>query len=281
MIDRKNLQQGMQVYSGEQKLLGTIERIDGDSITVNGEQYEFSSVERAEGNRVYLTRQVGASTDRAATGRTTGQNGAQGNTRLEVREERLNVEKRPAELGEVQVRKEVVTEQQTVPVELMREEVHVQQRDVADRPVSQADMAGAFQEGTIRVPVRGEEAVVTKEAVVTGEVVINKERTTERQQVADTVRKEVVHVDENYDRHRAAYEQEYAKRQPPASTKFADAEPHFRTGYSAAIDKRYAGKSFEEVESDLRQRYSGQAGGDAWERIRREVREGFTRARER
>ncbi len=39
--------------------------------------------------------------------------------------------------------------------------------------------------------------MVTKEAVVTGEVVINKERVSETQQVADTVRKEVVRVDES------------------------------------------------------------------------------------
>ena len=58
-------------------------------------------------------------------------------------------------------------------------------------------MADAFQGGTIRVPVRGEEAVVSKEAVVTGEVVIDKEQTTERQQVTDTVRRERVGVDEN------------------------------------------------------------------------------------
>src|SRR5436309_1806486 len=52
-----------------------------------------------------------------------------------------------------------------------------------------------FESGTIRVPVRGEEAAVEKEAVVTGEVVVDKERTTERQEVADTVRKERVEVD--------------------------------------------------------------------------------------
>ena len=49
-------------------------------------------------------------------------------------EERLEVEKRPAELGAVEVRKTVETEQQTVPVELTREEVHVEQRDVPTAP---------------------------------------------------------------------------------------------------------------------------------------------------
>ncbi len=115
-----------------------------------------SSVERLEGDRVYLTRQVGASVDtgRAGAGRGQAQT-AEGDVRVAVHEERLDVAKRPVELGEVQVHKEVVSEQQTVPVELAREEAHVQQRDVAARPATEADLAGAFQEGTIRVPVRG------------------------------------------------------------------------------------------------------------------------------
>ena len=56
-----------------------------------------------------------------------------------------------------------------------------------------------FEEGIIRIPLRGEEVVVRKEAVVTGEVVINKERTTERQEITDTVRKQHVEVDRDAD----------------------------------------------------------------------------------
>ncbi len=111
-----------------------------------------------------------------------------------VAEERLHVEKRRAELGELLVRKRVVQEQVSVPVELTREEVHVAQRDIADRPVQPGDQV--FQEGTIRVPVRGEQAIVEKEAVVTGEVVIDKDRVVEREQVTDTVRREQVEVEE-------------------------------------------------------------------------------------
>ncbi len=114
--------------------------------------------------------------------------------RVPVAEERLEVEKRQAELGEVEVRKSVVQEQVSVPVELEHEEVRVEERDLADRPVQAGDQV--FQEGVIRVPVRGEEAVVEKEAVVTGEVVIDKDRVAERQQVSDTVRRERVEVDE-------------------------------------------------------------------------------------
>ena len=197
---------------------------------------------------------------------------------MPVVEERLEVEKRPVERGAVEVRKTVETEQQTVPVELTREEVHVEQRDVPARPASEADVAGAFEEGTIRVPVRGEEAVARKETVVTGEVVIDKSKTTQTEQVTNTVRRERVEVDEHYDQARAAYRQDLAKR--PGAPKPEEAEPYFRSGYAAARDERYAGKAFEEVEPELR-RSAGAVDESTWEQLKREVREGFTRARER
>jgi uncharacterized protein (TIGR02271 family) len=68
-------------------------------------------------------------------------------------------------------------ERRNMPVELMREEVYVEQHVVPDRP--EVDLGpGAFQEGTICVPVRGEEVVVRKRAVLAGEVVVRKQRTT-------------------------------------------------------------------------------------------------------
>jgi uncharacterized protein (TIGR02271 family) len=289
-IDRARLRAGMQVQSGEGQTLGAIEALDADSITVKGQQYELSSIERIEGDRVYLTRQVGASTDRgraaAGTAMPTGTARdqvveAEGQVRVPVREERLEVEKRPAELGAVEVRKTVTSEQQTVPVELTREEVHVEQRDVADRPATEADLSGAFEEGTIRVPVRGEEAVARKEAVVTGEVVIDKTRTTETQRITDTIRKERVEVDEGYERQRAAYERAYAGRRPQAGDlAYAEAEPHYRFGYGAGLEARKAGRSWEEAEADLRARYrDAGADDDAWAQIKRAVREGFDHAR--
>jgi uncharacterized protein (TIGR02271 family) len=205
---------------------------------------------------------------------------AEGQVRVPVREERLEVETRPTELGAVEIRKTVESEQQTVPVELTREEVHVEQRDVPARPATEADRPGAFEEGTIRVPVRGEEAVARKEAVVTGEVVIDKTRTTETQQVTDTVRRERVEVDEDYERHRAAYERAFAGRKERPGYAYSEAEPAFRTGYGAGLEARTAGRSWEEAEADLRARYRRDTGGDdAWARLQREVREGFDRAR--
>jgi len=214
----------------------------------------------------------------------------EGEIRVPVAEERLNVETRQAELGEVQLRKTVEQEQVSVPVELQREEVRVDQRDVADRPVQAGDQV--FQEGTIRVPVRGEEAVVSKQAVVTGEVVIEKERTTEREQITDTIRRERVEVDEQYNQHRSGFQQHFGQRQQQAGGRsWEEAEPNYQYGYMAARNDQYQGRQFEDVESDLRsdyqQRFGGQSGqtdqtgtgASAWDRLREEVREGWTRAR--
>ena len=287
-INRDRLREGLQVYSDAGRPLGPIERIDADSITVKGQRYHLDAIERFEGDRVFLTRQVGAATTtdrgRAAAGTAGAAREqvveAEGQVRVPVREERLEVGKRPTELGAVEIRKTVEQEQQTVPVELAREEVHVERRDVADRPATEADLSGAFQEGTLRVPVRGEAAVARKAAVVTGEVVIDKTRTTETQRITDTLRRERVEVDEGYERHRAAYEQAFAGRKDRAGYTYEEAEPHYRFGYGAGLEARQAGRSWEQAEADLRARYRAAGADDAaWERIKREVREGFDRAR--
>jgi len=58
---------------------------------------------------------------------------------------------------------------------------------------------------------------------------------------------------------------------------FADAEPNYRRGYEAAYDERYAGRDFSDVEPDLRRSHAG--GGETWEHLREEIREGFDRGR--
>src|SRR3712207_7195414 len=50
------------------------------------------------------------------------------------------------------------------------------------------------------------------QAVVTGEVVIAKERTTEREQITDTIRRERVEVDEQYTQHRTGFQQHFGQR---------------------------------------------------------------------
>jgi uncharacterized protein (TIGR02271 family) len=276
-MDRSTqIQEGMPVYAEGGQQLGTIERLHGDGFHVAGQHYGRDSVLRVEHNRVYV-RGTGV-----AEGSDTRTDQAEGAMRVPVAEERLNVGKRDAALGEVQVRKTVTEEQQTVPVTLRREEVTVQERDVADRPLRAGEEA--FTEGTIRVPVRGEEAVVAKEAVVTGEVVIDKTRTAEERQVSDTVRKQRVDVDENYSQARAGFEQEFQTRAQGGQRTFEQAEPNYRAGFAAAHDERYTDRAFEDAEPELRREYETSAtrtGGDGWEQLREEVRSGWNRARNR
>jgi uncharacterized protein (TIGR02271 family) len=269
------LRKGLKIFGTDNREYGTVDRFDDQYAYVGKRQIPVSAFERMDNDRLYIGdqgRQYFETNDRAA---------AEGEIRVPVREERLNVEKRQGEMGSVDIRKDVETEQVNIPVELRHEEVTVNRVDVRDRPVAAGEMAGAFEEGTIRVPVRGEEAFVQKEAFVTGEVVVDRDMKTERQTISDTVRKERVNVDENYQRDRSQFEEHFGKRKSGLGAKadtrtFADAEPNYRRGYEAAHDERYAGRDFADVEPDLRRAHTG---GESWEQLREEIREGFDHGR--
>jgi len=269
------LRRGLHIFGSDNRDYGTIDRYDDQFAYVGERRIPVSAFERMDKDRLYL----------GAEGRryfeTDERLGTSGDIRVPVREERLDVEKRQGQIGEVGIRKTVESEQVNVPVELRHEEVTVDQVDVPDRPVAAGEMANAFKEGTIRVPVRGEEAFAQKEAVVTGEVVVNREVQAERQTVSDTIRKERVDIDENYNRDRAAFEQHFGQRRAGMGTAadtrtFTDAEPNYRRGYEAAYDDRYTGRDFADVEPDMRRSHTG---GESWEHLREEIREGFDRGR--
>ncbi len=112
-----------------------------------------------------------------------------------VFEEELVVGKQQEEMGRVHLHKDVVSEQQTVSVNLRHEEVTVERVPFTGR-TSQADLQNAFQDQVIEVPVMGEEAVVGKTMHQTEEVRLHKDATQVQEQVSGTVRKEHVTVDE-------------------------------------------------------------------------------------
>jgi uncharacterized protein (TIGR02271 family) len=217
-----NIRRGMTVYSMDNQSLGTVDDVSGNYFMVGGQRYPMNSGYRVENNNIYMT---GAQNY-------AGSNQTGNEMHVPVMEEQLNVEKRQSQMGEVQIHKTVSQEQVNVPVELRREEVNVQQREVNDRPLAPGEATTAFQEGTIRVPVRGEEAVVNKQAVVTGEVAINKTVTSQQQTVSDTVRREQVQVDENSLRNRTGrtegYDTGYATQAGGYQT--GATQPGYQTG---------------------------------------------------
>jgi uncharacterized protein (TIGR02271 family) len=219
----------------------------------------------------------------------------EGTVRVPEVEERLEVGKRPVEKGQVTIRKEVEEKRETVPVNLRQEEVHVEKRDVADRPLKPGE--DAFKEGTIRVPVHGEEAVARKEAVVTGEVVVKKDVHTERETVADTVRKTEVHVDKDREtvrpagqevvhagktgttynwneyspRFRTHWEQNYRS----SGMRYEAYEPAYRFGWDMAGNERYRGRQWGDVESDFRRDWESRYHDKPWDRFADAIRHGW------
>ena len=272
------LRTGLRIFGADDREYGTVDRYDDEYAYVGDRRIPVSAFERMDSNRLYL----GADGGRYFADTAEAWDDPK-EIRVPVREERLEVEKRQGAMGSVDIHKTVEAEQVNVPVELRHEEVSVDRLDVPDRPVAPGELADAFEEGTIRVPVRGEQAVVEKEAVVTGEVVIDRDVEVERQTISDTVRRERVDVDENWSRDRAAFEEHFGRRRTALGTAadtrtFADAEPHYRRGYEAAYDERYAGRDFADVEPELRRSHSGH---ETWEHLREEIREGFDRGRRR
>ena len=116
---------------------------------------------------------------------------------IQLREERLKVEKRPVEAGEVSIRKEVVAEKKTITVPVEREEIVIEHRPASGR-AAQGSISDAGTE-EIHIPVKREEIEVGKEAVVTDEVHIGKRKVQGTEQASGTVRKEQLKVDEKGD----------------------------------------------------------------------------------
>jgi uncharacterized protein (TIGR02271 family) len=115
-------------------------------------------------------------------------------TRVPVYEEELTPVKRDVDRGAVRIEKEVVTEERTINVPVTEERVRITQVDTNNQVVG--DAVDAFQEGTVEVPLRGEEVGFEKTVRKTGEVVVDTEQVQRQEQVSGTVRREEVHVDD-------------------------------------------------------------------------------------
>jgi uncharacterized protein (TIGR02271 family) len=130
-----------------------------------------------------------------------------GEQTIPLHEEELRVSKDKVQTGEVEVRKDVVTEKKTIEVPTTREEVVVERH-----PASGKATGEEFREGATRIPTSEEQVHVEKEPVKKEEVRISKEQVQDTKEVEGDVRKEDIRVerkrdmssqhDEDYDRNR-------------------------------------------------------------------------------
>ena len=110
-------------------------------------------------------------------------------------DEHLEVRKQWVQSGEVIVRRSVQTSQQTIPVELLHEEVQVDRLPV-NRPLAEGEQTQPWWDGEVMVvPVIEEEIVVSKRLVVREEVRISKRKVSRQEEVSDTIRSQQVHID--------------------------------------------------------------------------------------
>lgn len=115
--------------------------------------------------------------------------------KVQLREEQLNVNKQAVQTGQVSIRKEVITEQQSIDVPITREEVVIERRpasgQASDTPIGDGE--------TYRIPVREEQVTVDKQPVVREEVSLGKRQVQDTQRVSDTVRHEEARIEREGD----------------------------------------------------------------------------------
>jgi uncharacterized protein (TIGR02271 family) len=114
--------------------------------------------------------------------------------RLQLREERLSIDKQRVSSGEARIGKEVVSQRQSVDVPVFHEELFIQRRPVSEGASASATPIGDGEE--IRIPLTQERVDVSKRTVVTEEVAIGKRTVQGTEHVSDTVRHEELRVDD-------------------------------------------------------------------------------------
>lgn len=114
----------------------------------------------------------------------------EGERRIQLRGEMLRTYKERVQRGEVKLRKEVVTENQSVNVPVSREELIIERSPGTGRATGEI---GTDEE--IRVPLSEERVRVEKQPVVNEEVRVGKRQVQSNKQVSDQVRHEELRVD--------------------------------------------------------------------------------------
>jgi uncharacterized protein (TIGR02271 family) len=126
----------------------------------------------------------------------TGARANEGERSLQLRGEVLRAMKERVQKGEIRLRKDVVTENQTINVPVTREEVIVERVDAT----GQTPVSGVIgDEKEIRIPVSEERVNVSKEQVVTGEVRVQKRTVQDTEKVSDKVQHEELRVEREGD----------------------------------------------------------------------------------
>jgi hypothetical protein len=125
--------------------------------------------------------------------------------------------------------------------------------------------------------------VVQKTARVVEEVRVGKTVEQRTEQVMDTVRSTEVEVEHipgttavgSFDRD--FYRNDFNARFAAEGGRYEDYEPAYRYGHSLRNDPRYAGRNWEDFESDARADWESRNPGGTWDHMKAAVRRGWER----
>jgi len=207
-------------------------------------------------------------------------------TSIPIVEEEVQVGKRAVSRGGVRVYSRMVEKPVEEHVQLRDETVKVERRPV-NRPAEEADLT-AFKEGAVEVRETDEEAVVAKRARVVEEVVVNKEVNQRTETVSDKVRRTEVEVEKmgaeasmhgrDYDAYVHDFRNNFTSLYKNRGYTYDRYEPAYRYGYTLASDKRYTGKDWSAIETDVRSDWEKNNKG-AWDEFKDAIRYGWDRVR--
>ena len=110
--------------------------------------------------------------------------------RLQLRSERLNVDKNATVAGEASIETKVVEHHNDLDVPVVHEELYVERRPASATAVDDTSSRPIGSNDVIRIPLMQEHVVVTKRSAVSGEYVIGKRAVTDTEHVAETTREE-------------------------------------------------------------------------------------------
>ncbi len=198
---------------------------------------------------------------------------------IPVVEESLAVGKREVDLGAVRVVSRVVERPVSEQVELTTQRATVERRAV-DRPASAADLAAMERGVSVEVRESTEQAVVQKTARVVEEVVVGASQSSQTQQINDSVKSNVVEVDQTggtrqvdpvvSSQWRSHYDQHLA-----ALGRYEDFEPAYQYGSSMRRDPRYAQREWTQAQADLQRDFATRHPRSDWRRAEPAVRQGW------
>ena len=222
-IPTERFRVGATVFDASGRTVGTVERVDQQFLQVNGQPVPLAEVARAGEDGVHLAgdsvragsqppappaqREAPVApaapagtvvTPDARTMEVRAPDRTDDEIRVPVVEERLEVTKRATDAGELLIHTRVEQTEQRIPISLRREELEVQRVSV-NRVLDPAqEPVGTRTEGEwLIVPVIEEQVVVQKQLVLREELRIRTRRTTEEQEIRETVRRQRVELDDS------------------------------------------------------------------------------------